>query len=90
MISTRSRFITLAFAALAAVASAVVVACDRVAAACTVVYRFAFDFIASVPAKFEQSVLRLVSRPVELIQACAYALGLAKHKRSQWRMCPST
>lgn len=93
MASTRSRFVTLAFAAIAAVASTTVVAFDRAASICTTVYRFACDFIASVPATFETPALRLIERPVELVQACAYALGIAKrerpHVRSQWRMCPS-
>jgi hypothetical protein len=88
-----SRFCTFAIAALMAVASTVVVAFDRAATACTAVYQLASDFVASVPAKFAEPVLRLTARPVELVQACAYALGLAKrerpHVRSQWRMCPS-
>lgn len=94
MHSTRFHLFTLAFAALSAVASPAVAAFNRVVSACTAVYRFACDFVASVPAKFEQPALQLVARPVELVQACAYALGLAKrerpHVRSQWRMCPST
>lgn len=94
MYSTRSRLFTLAFATLAAITSPAVAAFNRVVSVCTAVYRFACDFVASVPAKFEQPGLKLVGRPVELVQACAYALGLAKrerpHVRSQWRMCPST
>lgn len=94
MYSARSRLFTLAFAALAAVASPAAAAVNRMVSACAAAYRFACDFVASVPAKFEQSALQLVARPVELVQACAYALGLAKrerpHVRSQWRMCPST
>ncbi|WP_431276256.1 hypothetical protein ACQ858_08385 [Variovorax ureilyticus] len=43
--------------------------------------------------KFEQPKLRLMDRPAELVQACAYALKLAKRERprvrDQWRMCPS-
>lgn len=89
-----SRFLTLAFAALAFVSSTATVAYERVATACTAVYQFACDFVASVPAKFAEPLLRLTARPVELVQACAYALGLAKrerpHVRSQWRLCPST
>lgn len=51
------------------------------------------DFLTGAVAKFERPVLRLVARPVELVQACAYALKLAKRERprvrDQWRMCPS-
>jgi hypothetical protein len=89
-----SRFLTFAVAALAFASSTATVVYDRVAAACTAVYQFACDFIVSVPAKFETPSLRTIARPVELVQACAYALGIAKrerpHVRSQWRMCPST
>jgi len=93
MLTTRSRFLTLAFAAAALVAGSVTGAFERVATVCTTAYRFACDFVASVPAAFEVPRLALLSRPVELVQACAYALGRAKrerpHVRSQWRMCPS-
>lgn len=92
-IRSSSRFLAFAFATVAAVMSTATVAFDRVATACTAVYQYACDFLASVPAKFAEPVLRLTARPVELVQACAYALGLAKrerpHVRSQWRMCPS-
>ena len=51
------------------------------------------DFALGVSAKFEQPTLRFLSRPTELVQACAYALKLAKRERprvrDQWRMCPS-
>ncbi len=94
MSSTRSRFFTLAVAAVALMASTAAVIAGRVATACSAVYRFACDLVASVPAKFEQPALQLVARPVELVQACAYALGLAKRDRPRmtpgWRMCPST
>lgn len=54
---------------------------------------FVLGAAKAVVEKFEQPSLRLLARPVELVQACAYALGLAKrerpHVRSQWRMCPS-
>lgn len=45
-------------------------------------------------AKFEQPALHMAARPVEILQACAYALRLAKRDRPHltpgWRMCPST
>lgn len=89
-----SRFCTFAIAALMSVASTAVVAFDRAAAACTAVYQFACDFVASVPAKFAEPALKLAARPVEILQACAYALRLAKRERPRmmpgWRMCPST
>lgn len=54
----------------------------------------AYDFLRVVTAKFEQPVLRLAARPIELAQSCACALQLAKrqrpHVRDTWRMCPST
>lgn len=87
---SRSRFLHLAVAAVALMASSA----TAVATACTAVYRIACDFVASVPAAFEQSALQLVARPVELLQSCAYALRLAKRERPRmmpgWRMCPST
>lgn len=94
MATTRSRsLLTIACAVLATAVTTVTFSVSRVAAACTAIYRFACDFVASVPAKFKEARLPTVARPVELVQACAYALGLAKrerpHVRSQWRMCPS-
>lgn len=94
MFSTRSRVFTLAFAAVALMAGTATVVAGRVATACTAVYRFACDLVASVPAKFEQPSLKLVMRPIELLQACAYARRLVKRDRPRvtpsWRMCPST
>lgn len=94
MHNSRSRFLHLAVAALSVMASGAAVVVDRIATACSAIYRFACDFVASVPAKFEQPALQLVPRPVELLQACAYALRLAKRERPRlmpgWRMCPST
>lgn len=91
---SRTRFLHLAVAALAVMASGAAAVADRVATACTAIYRVACDFVASVPAKFEQPALQLVPRPVELLQACAYALCLARRERPRmmpgWRMCPST
>lgn len=91
-ITSRSRILIVACAF---AASALITAVfERVATACTAVYQIARDFVLSVPAKFEEPRLAVLARPVELVQACAYALGLAKrerpHVRSQWRMCPST
>jgi hypothetical protein len=89
-----SRFCTFAVAACLAAASMATVAYDRVATACTAVYQFACNFVASVPAKFAEPVLKLAARPVEILQACAYALRLAKRDRPHltlgWRMCTST
>ncbi|BEP44046.1 hypothetical protein [Variovorax sp. V15] len=91
---SRSRFLHLAVAALAVMASGAAAVVDRVTTVCTAVYRFTCDFVASVPAAFEQPALQLVARPVELLQFCAYALRLAKRERPRmmpgWRMCPST
>lgn len=57
-------------------------------------YEVARDFIFSAVASFERPRLALLQRPVELVQACAYALRIAKRERPQvratWRMCPST
>jgi hypothetical protein len=93
MATIRSRFVILGLAAIAFVSSTISVGYDRAATACTAVYRFACDFVASMPAAFAQPRLVALPRPVELVQACAYALGLAKRERpqvrSQWRMCPS-
>lgn len=91
---SRSRFLHLAVAALAVMASGAAAVVDRVATVCTAAYRFTCDFVASVPAAFAEPALQLVARPVELLQACAYAMGLAKRQRPRvtpgWRMCPST
>ncbi|MCY1239467.1 hypothetical protein D9M72_522620 [compost metagenome] len=91
---TGSRLAAFALAALAFASSSVTTAVDRVATCCRAAYRFACDFVASVPAKFTEPALPLVARPVELVQACAYAVGLAKRQRPRvtpgWRMCPST
>ena len=88
-----SRFLAFAFAALTAVSTTASIVYILMATACTAVYQFACDFVVSVPAKFAEPVLRLTARPVELVQACAYAMGIAKRERprvrSQWRMCPS-
>lgn len=55
---------------------------------------FAIEVARAVVEKFEQPTLRLTARPVELVQACAHALSLAKRERPRlmpgWRMCPST
>ncbi len=60
---------------------------------CYAAYEIACSWASAAVKKFKQPALRLTARPVELIQACAYALGLAKrerpHVRTQWRMCPS-
>jgi hypothetical protein len=89
-----SRFCTLAIAAMVAIASTAFFVFDRVATACTAVYQVAREFVASVPAKFAEPALKLAARPVEILQACAYALRLAKRDRPRltpgWRMCPST
>ena len=94
MFTSRSRFFTLAIAALAIAASALTTTFDRVAAACSYAYRAARDLVVGAVAKFKQPALRLVARAIELVQAYAYALRLAKRERSQvrsqWRMCPST
>ena len=54
---------------------------------------FAIETARAVVEKFEQPALRLTARPVELVQACAHALSLAKRERPRfmpgWRMCPS-
>lgn len=53
-----------------------------------------FVATAAVVEKFAQPILRLLERPVELVQACAHALRQAKRDRPRmmpgWRMCPST
>lgn len=88
------RFYSFVAAAMVAIASTAVFAFDRVSTACTAVYQLACNFVASVPAKFAEPVLKLAARPVEVLQACAYALRLAKRDRPRltpgWRMCPST
>lgn len=93
MATTRSRFFTLAIAALAYAASALTFAFDHVATGCSYAYRTAREFVVGAVAKFEQPALRLVPRPVELVQSCAYALRLAKRERPTvappWRMHPS-
>lgn len=50
----RSRFIILGLAAVALVSSTISVGYGGVAAACTAVYCFLRDFVAGVPAVFEQ------------------------------------
>ncbi|NDZ11498.1 hypothetical protein C7T35_01370 [Variovorax sp. WS11] len=96
MIRSRSFLSTLAFAAAACIlagASAFSTVTYHVARTCTAVRAFVWDFVKDVTAKFESPALRLVARPVELVQACAYALRIAKRERPQvrpqWRMCPS-
>lgn len=89
----RSSFIsTLAIVALSACA-VVSTAFHQVTTVCTWAFERACDFLKSATAKFEQPALRMVARPGELVQACAYALRLAKRERpqvrSQWRQCPS-
>jgi len=94
MKSTGTRFISFALAALAFASSFATAVVDRVATCCRAAYRFACDFVASVPATFAEPVLQLFALPIELVQACAYAVGLAKRQRPcvtpGWRMCPST
>jgi len=89
-----SRFYSLVITAVVAIASTAAFAVDRVSTVCTAVYQFACHFAASVPAKFAEPALKLAARPVEIFQACAYALRLAKRERPHltpgWRMCPST
>jgi len=93
MTSTRSSFLSFAVAALAIASTAVTFTVGRVTTACTYAFRVATDFLTSAVAKFAEPVLRLARRPVELQQACAYALTLAKRERPRvtpgWRMCPS-
>ena len=93
MKSTRSGFFSIVFAALAIASAAVTLSVDRVATACTFAINVATDFLISAVETLEQPVLRLADRPVELLQACAYALTLAKRDRPHvtpgWRMCPS-
>lgn len=55
--------------------------------------RWADRFLSRVVASFAKATFRAPLRPVVLVQACAYALGLAKRQRptirQSWRMCPS-
>jgi hypothetical protein len=93
----RSRFhialLGIAAAAACALSTLARTAIDRVKTVCVAAYEVACDWLKATVKKFKQPVLRLVARPVELVQACAYALGLAKRERprvrDQWRMCPS-
>ncbi|MDP9895353.1 hypothetical protein J2W32_004451 [Variovorax boronicumulans] len=86
----------MAFAAAACLAAASTYATvtDHIARACIYVRDTVAGFLEVAVAKFEQPVLRMVARPGELLQACAYALRLAKRDRPRvtpgWRMCPST
>ncbi|WP_027729821.1 hypothetical protein ABL850_15625 [Variovorax paradoxus] len=94
MKSTRFGFLAFAVAVLAIASTAVTFTVDRVSTARTYAFQVATDFLTSAVAKFEQLALRLMARPVELLQACAYDLRLAKRERPRvtpgWRMCPST
>lgn len=101
MAHTRFSFISsiasIAFIAVAAFSTATAYVqgvCSRIVHTWTAVADRFVDLVKSVVGKFEQPALRLVARPVELVQACAYALRLAKrerpHVRDTWRMCPST
>lgn len=97
MSHSRSFASTLAFAAMACLAAAgstFETVTLYVARACTYVRDVVLDCVKVALAKFEQPVLRLAARPIELVQACAYALRIAKRERPQvrdtWRMCPST
>jgi len=88
-------FLSLAAAAcLMAAASTYSTVTFYVSRTCTFVRDTMLDFLQVAVAKFEQPALRLVARPVELLQVCAYALRLAKRERPRvtpgWRMCPST
>lgn len=91
--SFASIFAIAAAACLLAGASAFATVTFHVARACTAVRDFAWDLMKDVTAKFEHQVLRLPTRLIELVQACAYPLGVAKRERpqvqDQWRMCPS-
>lgn len=55
---------------------------------------FARSFLVGVVEAFKQPALVLATFGAQKVQACAYALGVAKRERphvaSQWRMCPST
>lgn len=57
------------------------------------VRRRVVDFVLGVPAAFAEPALRLPKPAAQLVQACAYALRIAKRERpvvrSTWRMCPS-
>lgn len=61
--------------------------------ACHWAYDRAAGFLKSVTTKFAKPALVLVRQGAEKIQACAYALGIAKRERPNvsagWRMCPS-
>lgn len=98
MACSRSRsFISMlaavALSAFSATATVVTNVYGHVAATFGWAFEVARDFLSEAVAKFERPVLRLVARPVDLVQACAYALKLAKRERprvqDQWRMCPS-
>ena len=86
----------LAFAAAACLtaASTYETVIDHVGRACTFVRDKVVGFLEVAVASFKEAALPLVARPVELLQACAYALRLAKRDRPRvtpgWRMCPST
>jgi len=93
MKSTRSGILSVAFAALAIASTAITYSVDRIATACIFAVKVATDFLTSAVAKFKEPLLRLARRPIELLQAGAYALRLAKRERPRvtpgWRMCPS-
>lgn len=82
-----------------------VVACLAVASTCSTIakcigraYGYAravvIAFLQVAVAKFEQPAQCMAARPVEMLQACAYALRMAKRERPRvtpgWRMCPTT
>ena len=87
-------FAVLAAGCMLAVAGACSTAFHQVHRIVVAARDFAIETARAVVEKFEQPALRLTARPVELVQACARALSLAKRERPRltlgWRMCPST
>lgn len=86
----RSALILVACAALAAASYAV----DQVTTYAVSAYHRVGDFFLNVVATVVGPMERLLAPAVQLVQAKAFVMRLAKRERpvvtSAWRMCPST
>lgn len=86
-------FCSLALAAAVATASMATATFAVAAGACSWAYDRAAGFLKSMTTNFAKPALVLVRQGAEKIQACAYALSIAKRERPNvsagWRMCPS-
>jgi hypothetical protein len=88
-----SAVVGLAFAAFTITSAGATVVISYATTGCSWAFERAVKFLKDASAKFTQPSLVLVRHGAEKVQACAYALSIAKRERpqvrSQWRMCPS-